>query len=324
MAVSFLTPLGGATALVVLAAALAALLRERRARRLREALGLGPPGARAKLPSLLAVLAIGLLALAAAQPVVREAKPALVRNDAEAVFLFDRSRSMLAAPSPGAPDRFDRAVEVSLELRSALADVRSGVASIGEDPLPHLFPSADATAFDLVVRRALGVERPPPVGERDELATDLEEIGDLATDGYFSPAARRRLAVVLTDGESEPFSAATVADELRDGDVGLVVIRVGGPRERIYGRGGAPEAYQLDEQARTELTRLAREAGGRLYTETEGEAALRAARKSLGVGPTVTVAEEKRPLGLAPYAVAAALLVLAALFATARPSRLSP
>ena len=174
MGVSFLTPLAGATALVVVAAVVAALWRERRASRVREALGLRAPGPRARLPSLLGVLAVGLLALAAAQPVVREAETTQVRNDAEAVFLFDRSRSMLAAAVPGAPDRFERAVEIGREVRAALADVPSGAASIGEDPLPHLFPSADRTAFDLVVRTALGVQRPPPLGERAVLATDLE------------------------------------------------------------------------------------------------------------------------------------------------------
>ena len=102
-----------------------------------------------------------------------------------------------------------------------------------------------------------------------------------------------------------------------------MVVRVGNARERIYDRAGTPEPYRPDVGATADLTRLAREAGGRVYAEAEGDEAARAARQSLGVGPTVPLAEEERPVALAPYAVAAALLVLAALFVTARPSRLA-
>jgi hypothetical protein len=322
--VSFLTPLAGATGLVVLVAALAALARERRASRLRDAVGLRGPGPLARLPSLLGLLAVGLLALAAAQPVVHQAETRRARSDAEVVFLFDRSRSMLAGAAPDAPARFARAVALSLEMRAALADVPSGAASIGEETLPHLFPTSDRPAFDLVVRSALGVDRPPPVGERDLLATDLEEIGDVATDGYFSPDARRRLAIVLTDGESEPFSATDVAEDLHENDVALVVVRLGNVRERIYGDAGALDAYRPGERAAVDLGRLASESGGRVYGETETDAAVRGARRLLGIGPTAPVGEEERRVALAPYVVAAAIGLLAAMFLSMRPSGLRP
>jgi hypothetical protein len=321
--VSFLTPLGAATGLVVLIAALAAVARERRASRLREAVGLRAPGPLARLPSALGALAIALLALAAAQPVLIEETTRRARTDAEVVFLFDRSRSMLAAPRPDAPARFARAIGVGLDLRAALADVPAGAASVGEEALPHLFPSADAAAFARVVRTAMGVDRPPPVGEEDLVATDLEEIGDVATDGYFSPDARHRVAIVLTDGESAPFSATQVAGELRANGVDLVVVRVGTERERVYGEGGVPEAYRPDERAAADVARLATESRGRVYGESETDAALRAARRSLGAGPTVTVGASERRVALAPYAVAAAAAALAALFLSTRPSRLT-
>jgi hypothetical protein len=97
--IAFLTPLGAATGLVALAAAVAALARERRAGQLRAAIGLRAPGPLARRPSLLGGLAVALLALAAAQPVVADVRTSRARSDAEVVFLFDRSRSMLAAPS---------------------------------------------------------------------------------------------------------------------------------------------------------------------------------------------------------------------------------
>ena len=320
MHVAFLTPLGGATGLVILVAALAALARERGANRLREAVGLRTPGARAQLPSLLGGAAVALLALAAAQPVLEEVRTSRARTDAEVVFMLDRSRSMLAAPAPRAPGRFERAVDLSVRLRSALADVPAGAASIGEAALPHLFPSNDATAFELVVRGAMGVERPPPVGEPELLATDLEEIGDVATDGYFSPDARRRLAILLTDGESEPFSTTQVAEELREGAVGLVVVRVGNERERIYAASGVPEAYRPSERATRDLAHLVSESGGRVFREAESEAVVRAARRFLGVGPTTVGRPSERTIVLTPYAVVAALALLAALFLRPRPS----
>lgn len=323
MEVAFLTPLAGATALVILVAALAALARERGANRLREAVGLRAPGVRARLPSLLGASAVALLALGAAQPVVESVGTSRARNDAEVVFMLDRSRSMLAATTPGAPGRFDRAVDLAIRLRGALADVPAGAASIGEAALPHLFPSHDAAAFELVLRGAMGVERPPPVGERELLATDLEEIGEVATDGYFSPDARHRLAIVLTDGESEPFSATGVAEELRDEAVGLVVVRVGSDRERIYAGSGVPEPYRPDERAADDLAGLVAESGGRVYREAESEAVVRAARRWLGTGPTAVVGASERRIPLAPYAVVAALALLAALFVRARPSRLT-
>ena len=323
MGVSFLTPLGGATALVLLVAVLAAIARERRASRLREAVGLRSPGPLARLPSLLAVVAVGLLALAAAQPVFERVETHRARTDAEAVFLFDRTRSMLAAPTPRTPTRFARALDLGLEMRAALGDVPTGAASIGEDAVPHLFPSPDRETFDLVVTRGMGVDRPPPVGAQEILATDLEDIGDVAADGYFSPEARRRVVIAFTDGESEPFAAPDVALELRRGDVGLVVVRLGGTRERIYGGGGVPGPYRPDERAAADVTRLALELGGRVYGEREVDAAAGAARRLLGVGPAATVAEERRTVALAPYAVVAAGLVLAALFLPARLSRLA-
>ena len=314
MSLSFLTPLGGATSLVVLVAALAALARERGASRLREAVGLRSPGRLALLPSFLAVAAVGLLALAAAQPVAERVDTDRARSDAEVVFLFDRTRSMLAAPSPGGPARFARARDLGLEMRAALGDVPAGAASIGEEAVPHLLPSPDRAAFDLVVRRGLGVDRPPPIGARELLATDREEIGDVAADGYFSPDARRRLVVAFTDGESEPFSAPDVADELRRDDVRVVVVRIGSARERIYGDAGVPERYRPDERAGADVARLALELGGRVYGEGETDAAVGAARRLLGTGPSSPIGEERRTVALAPYAVAAAAIVLAALF----------
>ena len=142
------------------------LVGERRSGRVRTLLSLRAPG-RGAIATIAAVcLAGGLLALAAARPVVNETHARYLRTDAEAFFAIDISRSMLAAPSRTAPDRLDRARRAAGTLRNAIPDVPSGVASFTDRLLPNLFPTSDPGAFAATVDRAVGIERPPPGGTR--------------------------------------------------------------------------------------------------------------------------------------------------------------
>ena len=142
-----------------------------------------------------------LLGIAAAQPAIRAPETANVRTDAQAMFVIDTSRSMLAGSGPGEPTRLARAQRAAMRLRSALDDVPAGVGTLTDRALPNLLPVADVAAFDATVERAIGIERPPPQ-EVNVTATTLAPLSELATQGYYSPSARRRLLVVLTDGES--------------------------------------------------------------------------------------------------------------------------
>src|SRR5438045_1966958 len=107
---SLLSPIGLLLAVGIVPGLIVLAVAERRAGRVRTLLGLPPPG-RAWIPaSATAVCVAGLLlGLAAARPVVRESRSLYLRTDAEAIFAIDISRSMLAAPSPTAPDRLVRA-----------------------------------------------------------------------------------------------------------------------------------------------------------------------------------------------------------------------
>ncbi len=313
MGVEFLTPLGGLVVLAVLVPLAAILLRERTFMRVRTTLGLAPPGTRVA-PAV--AVALGgffvLLGLAAAQPVVLLDDPLPARTDAEAFVVVDTSRSMLAAPAPGATTRFERAVAAGLSLRTSLAGIPTGVASLTDRPLPHLFPTIDGETFAAVLRRSLGVDRPPPSSTRAR-ATELASLDGLAEDNYFSARSVRRLAVVLTDGESRPFDPAQLERQLRRGGVELLLVRLWDDAERVWlADGSAEPGYRPDRTADGDLTALAAlSAGGRVFGEGETVAILATAREYLAEGPVVAAVERRRSIPLAGWLALAATLPMA-------------
>src|SRR6202035_960764 len=99
----------------------------------------------------------------AAGPSLRTHTGPRIRTDAEAIFIFDTSRSMAAAANVNAPTRLEAAQSAALQLRDqSIPEVPSGVASLTTELLPHLFPTPDVDAFNSTVENALGVEKPPP------------------------------------------------------------------------------------------------------------------------------------------------------------------
>jgi hypothetical protein len=298
-----------------------------RTRRGRELLGLRAPP-RDRL--LLALVAVPLLVgLAASEPVLRTHTGRRVRLDAQAIFVFDTSRSMAASSGPGAPTRLAQAKAVALRLRhDAISSVPSGVASLTTQLLPHLFPTLDESAFDSTVRRVIGIEQPPPPALGFGVpGTSFTALQNLRNQGFFTPWSKRRLAVLLTDGESGPYEPRGVGDALvgdappdsfvndsgpPEARVSLVVVRVGGPGDRIYGDDGSVEAtYRPDPGAGTIAATLAEDTNGRSFTAGQVSAAGRALRDFLGPGDAAMRGIRVRNLNLAPFAVAAALAVLA-------------
>ena len=310
MSLEFATPLAALVGLAALLAIAGALARERRASSVRRILRLAAPRRRARFASALAAAAVvALLATAAAQPRLRLGATARVRTDAQIYFLIDISKSMLARRGPGRPTRFHRAKELAIALRDSLADVPAGVASLTDRALPHLTPTADRAAFASVVHEALGIERPPPFASA-RVATDFSSIAELATSRYFAPTARHRLVILLTDGESAPFVVGNVADQLAEGHVRLLAVRLWNAGEAIYsGRGRRDPRYRPDPAALDPLRELVgRTAGGRVFGEGETHAVVAAARSAFGAGPTRPAGQEPRLVALAPYAVLAAVL----------------
>ena len=315
-ALTFLTP-GGALLALTAAVPLAALaLASRRERQARAVLGLSPPAGVRRGRRAAAVLAIvALLGLAASQPVLRSSSSIRVRTDAQALFVIDVSRSMLASRAPGAATRISRARDDAIRLRDALIDVPSGVVTLTDRVLPDLLPLPDRDSFEQTVRRAVQIDNPPP--ESDAVtATTLGALGALGTQSFFSPAARHRVAIVLTDGESRQFDASQTAQALRG--VTPIFIRIGSTRENVF-VGGRPEsAYHPDASSTDQLGALAEATRTRTIRDGDLGAAVRAVRTSLGRGPTRREGLTSSTRALAPYAALAALVPLLLLLSEGR------
>jgi hypothetical protein len=303
---------GWAVVAVLVALPLVALaVGLRRRDRVLHALALDRPARRAAVVPAVALAGIALLVgTAAAQPVVVDDAERPVRRDAEALFVLDVSRSMLAAPAPGAPSRFDRARGLALRLRAAIPAVPAGVASLTDRALPHLFPSADARAFTSTLDRAVRVGRPLPLvgGGR---ATSFAPLAAVAGRGYFGEDVERRVAVVLTDGESTPFDVAGLRAELAEAPpLEILFVRLSAAGERVFRRGGSAEGYRTDRRAGEELSRLAAALGAEVVSEAEPARAESLLQGALGRGPTRAVRERRSTTALAPFVLAAALAPL--------------
>lgn len=314
----FLTPAAGLVVLAGLVPLAALVAGRRRAAVVQRALGLPPPPARrARL------LGIGaaalLLGLAAAQPALRSESTRRVRTDAAAFVVVDITRSMAAAGDPSLPTRLERARALAVRLRDRIDQVPTGVATLTDRVLPSLFPTGDVAAFDATVLDTLRVDHPPP-RQIATVATDLGVVGDLETENFFGPEARRRLVVVLTDGESAPFSPVDVARELEEGPgAKLVLVRVGRPSERIYGLDGRPDPFYRSAPS-GDLAALAGATGASLFDEADEGRVAAAMRRLLGDGATARRGLAPRTRSLASFVAMAALVPLALLAFGRRPS----
>ena len=246
------------------------------------------------------------------QPVVSFDETRRVRTDAEAFVVLDTTRSMLARTAPGSPQRIARAKAIATAVHAAVPSVPVGLASLTDRTLPHLFPSADGEVFSATLEKSIGIERPPPVHTFLTRVTNLEALSAVATQGFFSPTARRRVLVVVTDGESLPGSRALLAQLFkRPPGIQTVFVHVWGRDERVF-RGRTPEpAYKADPGARASLERLAFEVGGTVYGENELVAVARRVPQLLGSGPSVVQGERRRDIPAAPYLAAFAFLPVA-------------
>jgi hypothetical protein len=311
MSLTFLTPEAVLLTLGATVPLAALFLVRKRARRVRRMLGVSEPSFRGLLVALGALFAASVLVgLAAAQPVVERTEAREVRTDAELFVVLDISRSMLAQEGLGSDRRFDRARDAASRLRASLPGVPMGLVSMTDRILPHLFPSADEDVFEATLRRSLAIEKPPPSAGLTTVATSLSSLAAIRGLRYFTPTTRKRVVVVLTDGESTPVASARVGSIYRQKPaITPVFLHFWDDDERVYSR-GAPERYRPDESSRTVLERLAESTGGHVYSEGDLGAATAKVREVLGSGPTVVEGTSGDRVALAPYLAAAAFLPL--------------
>jgi hypothetical protein len=319
MRLVFLTPLGALVGLGIVIPLTAAYVREKRSAHVRHALGLAAP-----LRSLSRTAAVSsvvlLVAAAAAQPAISRRPVTKTRTDAATYFVIDVSRSMLASPGRLETTRFERAIGAAEELRADIADVPAGLASFTDRVIPNLLPSTDRTDFRAAANQALAIDSPPPEDTSSPRATNLGALVAFATGNYFVPRIRHRLVIALTDGESESFEIAPVAQAFRRAHIHLLVIRTWRPDERIYDQRGHPDpGYTPDSSAGGGTAELARTLGGAVYGEHDLEAVATAARRLMGRGPTLGAPGPERLTPLAAYLIAATAVPVGLLLLRRRP-----
>lgn len=311
MGITFLTPWAGLIGLAALLPMAAYALGQRRVARVRAVLGLLPASGRRRLVAPgAAVAVVGLLALAAAQPVRSERRTASTRSDAEVFVVIDASRSMAAAAQPGAPTRFDRARLLAREVRRRLPAVRVGLASMTDRVLPHLFPSPDAADFNATLSRALAIDRPPPKGRGRGTTTSLDSLGTLGVSNFFARTSRKRIALAITDGESKPSRGEQLLDALQRANIDAVFVQVWQRGERIFTPQGVDAAYREDVTAPVALRQLGSTMHAPVYGEESAAAVADRVRGLLGSGPRVDVPSRTTVQPLAPYLALVAVLPL--------------
>jgi hypothetical protein len=312
--VAFLTPTGGLLALAVVVTLAVYLGRERRAARVRAALRLERPGRwpRLSLAGSLALVPL-LFGLAAAQPVIETSRARSERSDAELFVALDSSRSMLASTRAGSPTRIERAAALVNWLSRSLPEVPVGLAAFDGTMLPYVLPTTDGRVLATSLTDSLEIERAAqlsgPLAPRQ--TTSLDALASIPRGSYFTPPVRKRVLVVLTDGETNEVSARLARAFLREPRIQAVFVRFWSGDERVY-TGGVPEpAYEPDPDSAALLERIASAVGGRVYGEDDRGGVLAAAKRALGSGPSAERRVVGQRLALMPYVTLAALLPLA-------------
>lgn len=312
MRLTFLTPLGGAFAVTALVLVGVWLVRLRQLRKARSALGLKEPALGTLLVPVIALAAVPcLLGIAATQPVIETNRTLPQRTDAQAFVLMDISRSMLASERSGGPHRLDRARQIAEKVADEIPELPIGLAGFTDRVLPYLFPTTDRQVIDATLEQAVDVEQPPPSDVYLTEATNLNVLTSLPELNYFTPAAKKRVVIVLTDGESQPLESSLGPPFEKPPRIHMIYVRVGNGGERIY-TGGTPEAaYKPSSKAADDLAQAAALTGGEVFDEDQVGQIVSAVRSAIGQGPTVQKRHEGGRRPLMPYLTALALLPLA-------------
>ncbi len=307
----FLTPWAALVGLAFIVPLVTLAIRERASARVSRALDLRPlPLPRILLrPLALAVLAL-LVAVTAAQPMVRATDSTLVRSDAELLLTFDVSRSMAATGAPGGVARLERARSLGQDLHEALPDVPTGVATLTNRMMPLMFPTGDKRGVTAVIDNALRLMQPQPAALTAARASSLGALTLAADRSYYNPGARKRALIVFSDLDSDFFSLEGTLRLLRRNRIEPFLVRVAAPGEQIFDASGRPNAYVSVSTVSVEGLRRAR---WHAFEEGESERLVSEIRTYLGRGPVEESGLVESQRTLAPWFALAALTLAAAL-----------
>jgi hypothetical protein len=310
--IELLTPLGALFVLAALVPLVVFRSRERHVARLRSVLGLPEPstGSRASLVGAL-VAVCGLLALAAAQPVVATARVVEERTDAQVFVVLDTSRSMLAADGADAPTRLDRAEAVAKTIAAELPEVPVGLASLTDRLLPHAFPTTNQRVVQETLDKTLSIESPGPSSYFAQRATAFDALTSAAELNYFPGRAKKRVLVVLTDGESRPVTEDLAGAYATKPPIRVLFVRFWDEGERVYLAGVPEVGYAPDPASETGLAQVAQAVKGEVLAEAQAGEVPERVRELIGDGPTTDREHEGERRALMPWITLLTLLPLA-------------
>jgi hypothetical protein len=314
LGLTFLTPLAGILGLSALLPLFVYRERQRRAAAVRRALGLPGLSPSKRAPTVLAlVLVPTLLGLAAAQPVLDRAETRRERTDAQALFVLDTSRSMLASTGREGATRLERARSAAISLQRSLPTIPVGLASFTERMLPYVFPTTDARVVAATLADSMGIERARPVPSFSfaQRATTLGALTAVPQANYFAPSASKRLLVVFTDGETNDVSPTLARAFERRPRIETIFVRFWEPDERVYVTGVAERGYTPDPTSDTKLSRVASLVDGQVFSERALDSVRNAAQRMLGSGQTRPRRSEGDRIALMPYVTLAVVVPLA-------------
>jgi hypothetical protein len=312
MDVELLTPLGGLVLLAVIAPLVVLRSRERHIGRLRSVLNLPDPSPRSRTFVVGALVGTcALLALAAAQPVISTARTVEERTDAQVFVVLDTSRSMLAASGPDQPTRLDRAEEIAKQVAAELPEIPVGLASMTDRLLPHAFPTTNRRVVDETLDKTLSIESPGPSSYFSTRATALDTLADAPELNYFPGSAKKRVLVVLTDGETRPVTEDLAGAFAKKPKIEVLFVHLWDENERVYLAGVTEIGYSPDATSETELAAVAEAVDGEVLGEAQAGELSGRIRELVGDGPTATREHEGERRALMPWITLLALLPLA-------------
>jgi len=240
--------------------------------------------ARKVVRAILAVTALGLLALALARPQAGGRAKLTRQQGLDLVVALDFSKSMLAKDVY--PSRLERAKHELERLMDHLAGDRVGLVAFAGETLSYP-PTTDYAAVKLFWRDLSPWDMPvggTAIGRALKASTDIltrlrakesdRAGGESSTGGDGKPLGRSQVILLLTDGEdtdSEPLEAAEAASKL-----GIKVFTIGigsrsGELIPSYDEHGQVTGYVKDADGKYVTSRLAEDMLLQIARKTGGE-----------------------------------------------------
>ena len=228
------------------------------------------------------VVAVGLLAIAWANPQAGAKKQTAVQKSADVFIALDISQSMLAEDV--APSRLELAKSFARKLVKALEGERIGLIFFAGDAFLQMPLSTDYTAANMFITDA----GPDLISTQ---GTALAPAIDLASKSFGTEPGGGRAIILITDGEDHDQDAVDRAAQAY-GD-GIIVFAVGAGTEAggpiPLGSAGGNDLFKRDEQGEIVRTRLDQSllqkltasGGGVPYQLTQGDAAVAAIRREV-------------------------------------------